>query len=176
MASLTQIELLLPDLRAYAKALCVEHHEDAEDLVQDAIERALRTENRPHKLSELRPWIIRVARNLYYDELRKRRVRREYFAAEKRLHSDNSYRPQMDRDVLVRMAFEKLPADTREILYLVDILDFKYSDAAWVLNVPKGTVMSRVSRARAALLALVEGDGSSSDTKELRVSGQCQRK
>ena len=103
-------------------------------------------------------------------------VRREYFTAEKRLHTDSSFRPQIDRDVLIRMAFEKLTPDAREILYLVDILDFKYVDAAWVLNVPKGTVMSRVSRARAALLALVDGEDVPSDTKELRASGPYQRK
>ncbi|MEL7254601.1 MAG: sigma-70 family RNA polymerase sigma factor [Pseudomonadota bacterium] len=163
MASLTQIEILLPELRAYALTLCLGHHADAEDLVQDAVERALRAETRPAKLVELRPWIIRVIRNLHYDELRKRRVRREYSAAEKRLMGEGSFAANVDRDVLIRLAFEKLPAEKREILYLVDILEFKYADAAWVLDVPKGTVMSRISRARAALLALVDGKAGSDD-------------
>ncbi|MEL6410540.1 MAG: RNA polymerase sigma factor [Pseudomonadota bacterium] len=176
MASLTQIELLLPELRSYAKTICVGHREDAEDLVQDAIERALRAEKRPNKLAELRPWIIRIIRNLYYDELRKRRVRREYSATEKRLLNDVSDGADVDRDVLIRLAYEKLTPASREILYLVDILEFKYADAAWVLNVPQGTIMSRVSRARAALLALVEGDEEPLESEELRSGGPLQRK
>lgn len=74
MASLTHIEILLPELRAYAVAIC-SSRDDAEDLVQDAIERALRAEGRPRVLDELRPWMFRVIRNLHHDELRKKRVR-----------------------------------------------------------------------------------------------------
>lgn len=61
------------------------------------------------------------------------------------------------RDVLIRRAFEKLPPDTREVLFLVDIMGLKYAEAAKVMDVPNGTVMSRLSRARRALLELVEG-------------------
>ena len=87
MASLTQIEVLLPEFRAYATAICASA-DDAEDLVQDAIERALRTENRPTQLDVLRPLMFRAIRNLHYDELRKRRVRREYLAAELRFSDE----------------------------------------------------------------------------------------
>ena len=155
MASLTQIEVLLPEFRAYATAICASS-DDAEDLVQDAIERALRTENCPTVLDELRPWMFRVIRNLHYDELRKRRVRREYLAAEKRL-SGAASTSDAAREILIRMAFEKLPPDMREVLCLVDIMGLKYAEAANVMGVPNGTVMSRVSRARKALLALVDG-------------------
>lgn len=155
MASLSQIVLLLPEFRAYATAICASS-DDAEDLVQDAIERALRTDNLPTVLNELRPWMFRVIRNLHYDELRKRRVRREYLAAEKRL-SDDAGTSDAARNVLIRMAFEKLPSDMREVLCLVDIVGLKYAEAANVMNVANGTVMSRISRARKALLALVEG-------------------
>lgn len=175
MASLTQIELLLPELRAYALTICLGHHQDAEDLVQDAVERTLRAENRPVKLAELRRWMIRVIRNLHYDELRKRRVRREYSAAEKRLMGEASPKTNVDRDILIRLAFEKLPADKREILYLVDILEFKYAEAAWVLDVPRGTVMSRISRARAALMALVDGNDKETGSEEFGERGQHQR-
>ncbi|MEM8870359.1 MAG: sigma-70 family RNA polymerase sigma factor [Pseudomonadota bacterium] len=157
MASLTQIEVLLPEFRAYATAICASS-DDAEDLVQDAIERSLRAENRPQSLDELRPWMFRVIRNLHYDELRKRRVRREYLAAEKRL-SDEAGTSDAARDMQIRMAFEKLPPAMREVLCLVDIMGLKYAEAADVMNVPNGTVMSKISRARKALLALVEGTG-----------------
>ena len=155
MVSLTQIEILLTELRAYATAICASD-EGAEDLVHDAIERALRTDRRPASLAELRPWMFRVIRNLHYDELRKRRVRREYLAAERRLSSDSGG-SDTARDILIRIAFEKLPPETREVLCLVDIMGLKYAEAAKVMNVPNGTVMSRISRARKALLNLVDG-------------------
>ena len=166
MASLTQIELLLPEFRAYVIAICASP-DDAEDLVQDAIERALRTDNRPTVLGELRPWMFRVIRNLHYDELRKRRVRREYLAAEKRL-SDEAGTSDAARDVLIRMAFEKLSPDMREVLCLVDIMGLKYAEAAIVMNVANGTVMSRISRARKALLELVEGTGARDEIENSR--------
>lgn len=157
MASVSDIELLLPELRAYATAICG-MRDDAEDLVQDAVERALRSGNRPSRLNELRPWMFRVIRNLHYDELRKRRVRREYLAAERRL-SNEAGASDAPRDVLIRLAFGKLPPETREVLCLVDIMGLKYAEAAEVMAVPVGTVMSRISRARKALLELVDGSG-----------------
>lgn len=160
MASLTQMEILLPELRAYAVAIC-SSRDDAEDLVQDAIERALRAESRPRVLDELRPWMFRVIRNLHYDELRKKRVRREYLAAERRL-SDEAGSSDTARDVLIRIAFERLPPETREVLCLVDIMGLKYAEAAKVMDVPPGTVMSRISRARKALLAAVSGQDAGS--------------
>ena len=156
MNNLSPIEILLPELRAYAASIC-SSDDIAEDLVQDAIERALRSVNRPALISELRPWMLRIIRNLLYDELRKRRVRREYFAAEKRLSEAGTDKFDVPRDVLVRLAFEKLAPETREVLFLVDILGLKYAEAAMVMDVPTGTVMSRISRARKALLALVDG-------------------
>ncbi len=158
MASLTQIEILLPEFRAYAKVICASP-DDAEDLVQDAIERALRVKSRPSLLDELRPWMFRVIRNLHYDELRKRRVRRKYLAAEKRL-SNEAGTSDTARDILIRIAFEKLPPEMREVLCLVDLMGLKYVEAAKVMDVAQGTVMSRVSRARKALLGLVDGAAS----------------
>ncbi|MEO1138096.1 MAG: RNA polymerase sigma factor [Pseudomonadota bacterium] len=155
MAALTHIETLLPELRAYAISICASR-DNAEDLVHDAIERGLRADSRPARIEELRPWMFRVMRNLHFDELRKRRVRREYLAAERRL-SKEAGTSDAAKDVLIRMAFQKLPPETREVLCLVDIMGLKYAEAADVMNVPTGTVMSRISRARKALLALVEG-------------------
>lgn len=165
MASLARVEVLLPELRAYAIAICASR-DDAEDLVQDAVERSLRATDRPDRLEALRPWMFRVIRNLHYDELRKRRVRREYSASEKRLSfmGDGS---DVARDVLIRLAFEKLPPETREILCLIDVMGLKYEEAATVIDVPTGTVMSRISRARKALLAIV-GAGGTAQSRAMR--------
>lgn len=156
MSSLTQIEILLPELHAYARWIC-SAPDDPEDLVQSAIERSLRAENRPVKLNDLRPWMFRVIRNLYYDELRRRRVRKEYSTREKRLLSEIGETPDVSRDVLIRLAFEKLPPEKREILFLVDVIGLKYSEAAEVIGIAHGTVMSRVSRARRELREAIVG-------------------
>ncbi|MDB6178251.1 RNA polymerase sigma factor [Paracoccus sp. Z330] len=153
-----QIETLMPEMRAYARSVSG-HVQDAEDLVQDAIERALSAPSRPDMLDELRPWIFRVIRNLHYDELRRRRVRREYSAAQIRYSDEATTGTDTERDTLIRLAFEKLPPEPREILFLVDVMGFKYSEAAQVLNLPAGTVMSRVSRARKALRDLIAANG-----------------
>ncbi len=155
MSVAIQLEKLLPEMRAYALSIS-QDREAADDLVQDAFERVLRSDTRPVILTELRPWLFRVIRNLHYDDLRKKRVRREYFARETR-HSDETDRRDTARDVLIRAAFDKLPPETREVLCLVDVMGLKYAEAADVLAVPVGTVMSRVSRARKALLILVGG-------------------
>lgn len=154
MASLSQIELLLPELRAYARSISETGH-DAEDLVHDAIERVLRSTTCPTKLAELRPWFFRVIRNLNVDEFRKKRVRMEYFRAQSYTITDLNQRGDHENDVLCRLAFERLPAGMREVLFLVDVMELKYGEAAQVLDVPVGTVMSRVSRARRALIELV---------------------
>lgn len=168
MASLSQIELLLPELRAYARSISESGH-DAEDLVHDAIERVLRSRTRPSKLDELRPWFFRVIRNLNIDEFRKRRVRMEYFRAQSYTITDLNQHGDHENDVLCRLAFERLPADAREVLFLVDVMGLKYSEAAEVMDVPVGTVMSRVSRGRRSLIRLV-GDknenGSAMDEKK----------
>lgn len=158
MAHLTQVELLLPELRAYARSICG-RAENWEDLVQDAIERTLRHKTLPERLEELRPWMFRVIRNLYYDEFRKRRVRREYIAVQKRLMDESDGTDNEGRDVLIRIAFDKLLPETREVLFLIDIMGFRYAEAAEIMNVPIGTVMSRISRARKELLRRVDGPG-----------------
>ena len=84
---MSQIEILLPELRAYSRFITASA-DDAEDLVQDAIERALRAPSCPGDLRAFRPWMFRVIRNLHYDELRKRRLRREYSQSLTRLSRD----------------------------------------------------------------------------------------
>ncbi len=166
MESATHLERLLPELRAYA-LFVLDSVDDAQDLVQDAIERALRSAARPRLLAELRPWMFRVIRNLHYDELRKRRVRREYSAGLGRLSFEALQTSDHAKDILIRRAFEKLPAEAREILFLVDVLGMKYNEAAQVIDIPSGTVMSRLSRARRALLALVDGSGENQRDKRV---------
>lgn len=152
-----QIEVLFPELRAYAGAICDARHE-AQDLVQDAVERAMRAKAPPRRIDELRPWLFRVLRHLHYDELRKRRVRREYSEGERRLLNETPQMGGTERVVLTRMAYAKLPPACREVLFLVDIMGLKYREAAEVMDIPVGTVMSRLSRARRHMLDLLGRD------------------
>jgi RNA polymerase sigma factor (sigma-70 family) len=166
MARMTSIEVLLPELRAYAHSLSSDANV-VEDLVQDAVERCLRSEQSPVTLADLRPFMFRVIRNLYYDELRRLRVRREYLTRVKRLSGETAANPDLARDALIRIAFERLPEDRREVLFLVDVMGFSYEEAASVIGVAKGTIMSRLSRARKALRE--EVDGAPRGTRGLRI-------
>jgi RNA polymerase sigma-70 factor, ECF subfamily len=151
-----QIGRLRPQLVAYASVIC-RNADQAEDLVQDAIERALAAPAAPKDLVDLRPWMFRVIRNLYIDDLRKARVRTEYASHHKRL-SDEDPREDGDplRDLLVRQAFEALSPRHREVVFLVDVMGMRYSEAGNVLGVADGTIMSRLSRARQTMLAQLD--------------------
>ncbi len=159
---------LLPDLKAYARSICSDPS-DAEDLVGDAVERALTARSRPRQPEGLRPWLFRVVRNLNIDRHRRDRVRLDHKAEALRsaAPADGQVRAVAE-DVLVRLAFERLKPMEREILSLVDVTGLTYAEAGAVLGIPVGTVMSRVSRARKSLLARVGSDavgpdGSDSD-------------
>ncbi|MBB3064542.1 RNA polymerase sigma factor [Limibacillus halophilus] len=151
------IKRLLPDLMAYAQSIARDRN-DAEDLVGDSVERALSARRHPDNLNALRPWMFRIIRNLFLDEVRKRKVRREFSEGLGRyLIEINNQQSDTLNDTLTRLAFGKLKQPEREILFLVDVLGMKYEEAATVLDVPSGTVMSRVSRARRTLIALIDG-------------------
>lgn len=147
-----QLAMLRPHLVAYARAIGAQTA-DAEDLVQEAILRALSASTAPAAPEDLRPWMFRVIRNLHLDERRKLKVRAEYSARQERFSEERlTVRTDPLASILVRQALGALTSDHREILFLVDVMEMRYSEAADVLGVPEGTVMSRVSRARRAML------------------------
>ncbi|MBK0399588.1 sigma-70 family RNA polymerase sigma factor [Limibaculum sp. M0105] len=151
------IAALRPDLVAYAVSLTGDVTR-AEDVVHDAIVRALQARNVPRRSAELRPWAFRVVRNLVIDRYRKNLVRAEYSREQGRLFDEGQATAGDPIEALiVRQAFERLPRRDREILCLIDILGFSYAEAAGTIGIPVGTVMSRVSRARRAMMTLMEG-------------------
>jgi RNA polymerase sigma-70 factor (ECF subfamily) len=107
--------------------------------------------------SDLLPWIFRIIRNLHVDDIRKTRIRAEYAAHHGRL-SEGKHEWERDplQDLLVRQAFEALSPPHREVIFLVDIMGMRYQEAAQVLDVAEGTIMSRLSRARKALIGKLE--------------------
>jgi RNA polymerase sigma-70 factor, ECF subfamily len=150
------LTLVYPELKAYAIAL-VRGTEIAEDLAQEAVRKALSAKKTPKNIDDLRPWMFRILRNLYIDHLRREKTRREYSTDNERLYNEGTgYYPVVLEEILVRQAFVELKVTEREILYLIDVLGLKYSEAAIVLGVAEGTIMSRISRARRALLGRIE--------------------
>lgn len=147
----------LPRLRRYAIAL-VGDVALAEDLLQDCVERALK--NRPVLKEEQRMygWLRSILYNLYMDELRRRRrsgvVANEDDVVNSLMHST----PSADRSSTLDFvrALGRLSAEHRQLLLLVGLEGLSYRDAATELNVPIGTVMSRLARARDHLRQLLD--------------------
>jgi RNA polymerase sigma-70 factor (ECF subfamily) len=142
--------------RAFAFAWqMVGNHDDALDAVQAAMAAAWRSRKKLRPGRELRGWFYRVLRNRCIDVLRGRRARRtvplEADLPERRgadPAGDASRREQLQR---LRRVLQELPDEMREIILLRDFHDLSYAEIAGVLNIPAGTVMSRLHRARSAL-------------------------
>jgi RNA polymerase sigma factor (sigma-70 family) len=149
---------LLPRLRRFAHALS-RNAADADDLAQSAIERALRSSAQWQPGTRLDSWAYRIMRNLWIDTARAR-SRRERIEAPpeqaERLGEDP--RESMDASIdLKRMmaAMERLPDEQREVVALILIEGFGYREVSEMLDLPMGTVSSRLVRGRTALLAMV---------------------
>jgi RNA polymerase sigma-70 factor (ECF subfamily) len=130
--------------------LCKSDH-DAQDVVQEACARALRFHG-TYRGGDARAWLLAIVRRAAYDWLSRRRPHEPLSEAE----SDPSPGPEtLALDALdaerVRAAIEALPVDAREIVVLRELEGLAYKEIAEVLDVPVGTVMSRLSRARARL-------------------------
>ena len=147
-----EITELLPGLRRFAYSL-TGSMADADDLLQNTVERLL-TRDMPGDV-DLTKWAFRICRNVWIDECRARKVRRE--AAEQPDLSDGlvtNGEHQTTKEIewnRVESAMSRLPEDQRQIISLVAIQGMPYKMVAEILEVPKGTVMSRLARARAAL-------------------------
>lgn len=148
----TELLGVLPDIRRFAFSLTGKRA-DADDLLQATVVRVL--EKGAPEDADMRRWSYRVAKNIWIDEIRSRRVRSSA-VSEGKLEMDD--RLDGERVVLgsislseVNRAMERLPDDQRAALSLVAVEGLTYAAAAEALDVPIGTVMSRISRARAAL-------------------------
>lgn len=153
---------LLPRLRRFARSL-TGNASDADDLVQDALERALRNLHRWQPGTKLDSWMFRLTHNLWIDTVRAKRVR-----AAVPLDADGVELASTDgvRELDARLALAatnaamaKLPEEQRAAIALVVVEGMSYRDAADLLQVPIGTITSRLARARTALAAVLVGDG-----------------
>lgn len=131
----------------------------AEDLYQDTLLRAMAAKAAPDCKQAFRVWMFRIMRNLWIDRLRAAGRLPEFDDATE--VEDLSAHPGTDLVVnalAVRQAFQRLSKEHRDILALVDICGFSYAEASEMLDVPTGTIMSRISRARRALAARMQDE------------------
>lgn len=159
-----QMVTLLPRLRRFAFSL-TGAGDRADDLVQSTCERALRSTDQWVPGTKLDSWMFRIMRNLFIDGIRKTRGegRPEPIEEAQGALGDDGPRIAEARLTLsaVRRAMGDLPEEYRSVVALVCIEDLSYKEAAAVLDVPLGTVMSRLSRGR-QLLAEAVGTGAAS--------------
>jgi RNA polymerase sigma-70 factor, ECF subfamily len=157
-----QLIAVLPRLRRFARGLAGSAVE-ADDLVQAACERALARQHQFQEGTRFDSWMFRIVQTIWIDQIRSRVVRKEDGEiVEERLGSDEAVRRVEARLALdeVRRAVDRLPPDQRTVLLLVTVEGLSYKEAAQVVRVPVGTIMSRLARARIALqMQLETGDG-----------------
>ncbi len=144
---------LLPRLRRFARALARNQH-DADDLVQSALERAWRNVGQFKPGANLASWMFGIMKNAWIDDRRARNRR-----GETALPEDSGEHPAVspsDTDAslwAVTVAMGKLPEDQRVAIALVLVEGMSYKEAAEVLEIPIGTLTSRLARGRTALAA-----------------------
>jgi RNA polymerase sigma-70 factor, ECF subfamily len=156
----TQLGQFIPRLRRFTLAL-TRSPTDADDVVQSTLERALACLDQWEPGTRLDSWLYRIAQNLWIDQRRAARLRGSTESADAAMQligedgREHNERQLMIRDAMRAMA--ALPEEQQAVLALVSIEGLPYGEAAKVLGVPIGTVMSRLARARCAIAARVLG-------------------
>jgi RNA polymerase sigma-70 factor (ECF subfamily) len=143
------------------------HRQDAEDLVQESMARACASFHRFTPGTNLRAWLHRIMLNTFINGYRKRQreplitvLGADEINAQERAISGTATSASAEDAVLSRIptgrlvaALHDLPADFRQVLYLIDVEGFSYRETAAIMNTPLGTVMSRLHRARTSMYA-----------------------
>jgi RNA polymerase sigma-70 factor (ECF subfamily) len=154
-----QIVELLPRLRRFARHL-TRHPADADDIVQVAIERALKHQDQWRRDARFDSWMFRIVRNAWIDEVRARGRRNQLFVeAEAGEHVGQDTIDSEATLMSVQAAMARLPEEQRLAVSLVLIEGLPYREAAEVLEVPIGTLTSRLARGREALQSMLGDEG-----------------
>jgi RNA polymerase sigma-70 factor (ECF subfamily) len=153
------LEPHIPALRRYAWALLRDHNQ-ADDLVQDCLERALSRWQLRRRDGNLRAWLFTILHNLFVSRQRRRKRESGLAALEEGPLAPSSVDDPAQaltmRDLLRALA--ALPDEQRAAVLLVGVEDMSYLEAAAVMGVPVGTLMSRLSRGRDRLRRLLDGE------------------
>ncbi len=156
---------LLPRLRRYARVLSADGFA-ADDLVQDTLERAWARHGQWQRGTDLRAWLFTIMHNRRVDLARGERFASADSTDESAAFAANSAPGSPDSGfeaIDLQRGFDRLSAEHREVLLLIAVEQLSYQEAGAALDVPVGTVMSRLSRARAQLRAALADGGSSKD-------------
>ena len=148
---------LVPQMHTFARSLCRDGVR-ADDLVQEALARALANIERFRPGTNLKAWLFTIVRNEHYSQLRRRKF--EAHGVDTDLLPEPSVPPDHDGDLELRdlnRALSQLSAGQRTALILVSASGFSYEEAAKICGCAVGTIKSRVARARDTLLAILEG-------------------
>ena len=150
-----QIVQLLPRLRRFARSLA-NSVQDADDLVQLAIERALSRSEQLRPQGQLSSWMFGILRNAWIDEARARGRRTKLFVAPELGENVADPASSSHADTLsVQDAMARLPDEQREVISLVLVEGLSYKEAAEIVGVPVGTVTSRLARGRDSLQTML---------------------
>lgn len=153
-----ELVALVPKLRRFAYGL-TGNMQDADDLVQGACEKALKNARQFVMGTRMDSWLYRIVQTLWLDSRRRQKVRGTAIDPEFVDLSDGGYSAALPEDRMmlekVRAAMDLLPEGQREVLALVALEGLSYREAGETLDLPVGTIMSRLSRARATLLPLL---------------------
>jgi RNA polymerase sigma-70 factor, ECF subfamily len=164
-----QLLVAIPRLRRYARSLVFDAA-SADDLVQSALERALNHWRQFDPQRDLVLWLLAIAHNAWLDGLRRDR-HLDVVSPERLTESldrERRHEPDIGLQIDLADALARLVPDQRSALLLVVVEQLTYAEAAEVLQVPEGTVMSRVSRGRAALRAWLDGTARPTARPDLR--------
>ena len=153
----SRLEAARPRLYRLAYSWC--HNSAlADDLVQEASYKALKKSRQLRDMALLEGWLFRILANCWHDHLRQRRDTEDIDAIEdnEEMPPANQLSPEEtfgEKQLVarVRRAVERLPLGQRQVLTLIDLEEMSYSETAEILDIPVGTVMSRICRARLAL-------------------------
>ena len=160
-----QTELLqahVPGLRRFARGLLRGDREAADDLVQESLERALSCWHQRRRGGDLRGWVYTILYHRFVSDRHRQRLRREHASLS---NLQQAEQPSVEggqdgalarRDLVRGLA--TLSEEQRSVLLLVGVEDFSYEEAASILELPIGTVMSRLSRGRERLRQYMNGD------------------
>ena len=149
---------LIPTLRAFAWSLS-HNSSDADDLVQETLVKAWTHQSKFELGTNLRAWLFTILRNTYYTAIVKKR--REVSDEDGKHAAHLSSAPTQDWNVALRSlqaAMQRLPPDHREALVLVGAAGLSYEEAAEICGCALGTIKSRVNRARARLLKIMDAE------------------
>lgn len=160
----------LDSLWRYARVL-TRNDADAEDLVQEALARAIRLSGSYDPQRPLLNWLIVILRNTHLSSRKRSVAERQRIEAVMPGEATPPVQEETTDLAKVMAAFDGLPPDQREVLQLVAVLGFSYADAADALGIPVGTVMSRLNRARAALKSHLGFGTKGGAPQRLRVVG-----